>query len=362
MAIRILDAREAIQRVRQALERLPRVPLAQLPTPLEPAPRLTRAVGGPTIFVKRDDLTGLALGGNKARQLEYLLGEALHQGATAVLSGAGVDSNHCRQLAAACARLGLRACFILRGERPTRLEGNLLLDTLFGADCRFIPTERFYAEFPRAAGDWFAELSAQGERPYLIDTLGWDSPALGLAAVGYVNAALELEHQFRSLAWRPDAVYLCSGAATQAGLVLAQKYLGLPYRLVGVSASAFVPNKPGVIAQVAERAAGLLGLDLAVHPHEVTNLEEYLGPGYGAMTPASVAALRLAARTEGLLLDPVYTAKAMAALIDHAGRGLIRPAEQVLFLHTGGAPAVFLARNEAVATGDTRALSDAQRE
>ncbi len=337
--------------LRRALGRLPRVPLAHLPTPLEPAPRLGSALRGTAIYVKRDDLTGLALGGNKVRQLEYLLGEAVHERATAVITGAGVDSNHCRQLAAACAKLGLRACLILRGEHPVRREGNLLLDTIFGAECRFIPTERFYEEFEQVASGWANALSAEGERPYLINTLGTDTHSVAVAALGYVQAALEMEGQFEMLGWRPDAVYFCSGAATQAGLVLAGKCLDLPYRLMGISASQFIPEKPTVIAQVATRAARLLDLDLTFRPADISNEDAYIGAGYGALTAASVAALQLAARTEGLLLDPTYTAKALAALADHIVQGRIRAHERVLFLHTGGAPSVFLARNETIADG-----------
>jgi D-cysteine desulfhydrase family pyridoxal phosphate-dependent enzyme len=331
-----------------ALERRPRVRLAHLPTPIEGAPRLSAALGGPDIVVKRDDLTGLALGGNKVRQLEYLLGEALANDATAILTGAGVDSNHCRLLASACARLGLRACLILRGEPPVRLEGNLLLDVLFGAETRFLPADRFYEDFARVAETWSAELRTGGERPYVIDTLGWDSHSLDVAALGYVQAALEMEEQFEARDWKPDTIFCCSGAATQAGLAAAQGMLRLRYRLVGVSASSFIADKPAIIARVATRASSLLGESRPVASGEVFNLDGYIGAGYGALTPASIEAQRLAARTEGLLLDPTYTAKAMAALIDYARTGRLRAGERVLFLHTGGAPAVFLARNESV--------------
>jgi D-cysteine desulfhydrase family pyridoxal phosphate-dependent enzyme len=329
-----------------ALARRPRVRLGHLPTPIEGAPRLSAALSGPDIAVKRDDLTGLALGGNKVRQLEYLLGEALEIDATAILTGAGVDSNHCRLLASACARLGLRACLILRGEPPPRLEGNLLLDVLFGAESRFIPADRFYEDFARAAAAWSAELRAAGERPYLIDTVGWDSHSLGVAALGYVQAALEMEEQFEARGWKPDTVFCCSGAATQAGLAAARSILGLPYQLIGVSASSFIPDKPAIIARVATRASSLLGDSRPVASRDMINLDGYIGAGYGALTPASIEAQRLAARTEGLLLDPTYTAKAMAALIDYARTGRVRAGERVLFVHTGGAPAVFLARNE----------------
>jgi len=334
--------------LRRALGRLPRVRLAQLPTPLEPAPRLGSALGGISIRVKRDDLTGLALGGNKARQLEYLLGEAIHRGATAIITGAGVDSNHCRQLSAACAKLGLRACLVFRGDQPARIEGNLLLDKLFGAECRFIPGERFYDEFDQVASGWADTLSAQGEKPYVINTLGFDSHSVAVAALGYVQAALEMEEQFDTLGWRPDVVYFCSGAATQAGLALARKCLGLPYRLIGISASPFITGKPAVIAQVATRAARILNLDLTFQAAEICNDDAYIGPGYGALTAASVDALRLAARTEGLLLDPTYTAKALGGLVDHIAQGRVPADEKVLFIHTGGAPSLFLARNETI--------------
>ena len=334
-----------------AVARLPRVALADLPTPLEHASRLGQAIGVERLYVKRDDLTGLALGGNKTRQLEYLLGAALAEGATAVITGAGIESNHCRQVAAACAKLGLRACLIFRGARPPQPEGNLLLDELLGADRRFIPAERFYADFATTAESWTSELRAAGETPYVIDTLGWDSHSLGVAAIGYVQAALELEEQFARERWRPDLVYLCSGAATQAGLLVAKHALGLSYDIVGISASPFIPGKQDIIASVAGRAAALLGLDVRIDPSQVTNLSEYIGEGYGQPTPASGEAIRLAARLEGLLLDPTYTAKALAGLIDRRRRGLVAPAAAVLFIHTGGTPNLFLARNAGMATG-----------
>lgn len=335
--------------LRSALDRVPRARLAELPTPLDRAPRLARELGLASLYVKRDDLTGLALGGNKTRQLEYLLGEAQSLGATAVITGAGLESNHCRQLAAGCAKVGLRACLVFRGERPPRPEGNLLLDELFGAECRFLAADRFYAEFASTAQGWADELRRAGETPYLVDTLGWDSHSLGVAALGYVDAALELEDQFAREGWRPGLVYFCSGAATQAGLLVAKHSLGLSYEIVGISASPFITGKREIIAKVAGRAARLLGLDVAIDPAHVTNVDEYIGAGYGLPTPASRDAIRTAARLEGLLLDPTYTAKALAGLIDRRRRGLVDRDAAVLFIHTGGAPNVFLARNAGLA-------------
>ena len=321
--------------------------LGHLPTPLDDAPRLAREAGVASLHVKRDDLTGLALGGNKTRQLEYLMGDALAHGATAIITAGGVASNHCRQVAAACARLGLRACLVLRGDPPAQAEGNLLLSRVLGAETRFLPLAQFYERVLATAEEWAAELRAGGETPYLIDTIGWDSASLGIAALGYVDAALELEEQFAREGWRPDLAYLCSGAATQAGLLVARSALDLRYRVVAFSASPFIPDKPAVIATIARRASALLGLDLAFAPADVQNLDDQIGPGYGVATPASREALRLAASLEGLLLDPTYTAKALAGLLDHARTGRIDRSANVLFVHTGGAPNLFVSANAA---------------
>ena len=178
---------------------------------------------------------------------------------------------------------------------------------------------------------------------------GRDTHSVALAALGYVQAALELEEQFETLEWHQMSRTSALARRPRLALRWHGRVSTLPYRLVGISASPFIPDKPTVIAQVATRAARLLDLDLTLHPGEITNDDAYIGAGYGALTEESVAALRLAARTEGLLLDPTYTAKALAGLVDHIRRGRIRPHERVLFLHTGGAPSVFLARNEAIA-------------
>lgn len=322
----------------------PHVSLAQLPTPLDVVPRLGAAIGLPSLRVKRDDLTGFALGGNKSRQLEYLMGEARSNGATAIVTGAGVDSNHLRHTAAACARLGMKACLLVRGERPAQVEGNLLLDGIFGAECRFLG-ERFYADFATSAERWSQELREGGETPYLIDTLGNDSRSLGVAALGYVQAALELEEQFAAQGWRPELICLCSGGASQAGLLAAKHALGASWEVLGISASPFIQGKDEIMAKVATRALRLLGLGATVTSRDVTNLDAYIGTAYGVPTPESRDALLLAARTEGLLLDPTYTSKALAGLIDRRRRGLVDEHANILFIHTGGAPNLFLGRN-----------------
>ena len=241
--------------LRGALARLPRVPLAHLPTPLEPAPRLSSALGGTTIYVKRDDLTGLALGGNKVRQLEYLLGEAVHAGATAVVTGAGVDSNHCRQLAAACAKLGLRACLILRGERPARMEGNLLLDTIFGAESGSSRRRGSTTSLNRlrVAGRRRSPRRANGR----MSSTRWGGTPTRSPSPRSATSRRPLS--WRSSSRRSAGDRMSRTSALARRLRPASRWHGraltLPYRLVGISASPFIPDKPTVIAQVAMRAA-----------------------------------------------------------------------------------------------------------
>jgi len=325
--------------LRRSLANFSRVPLGVFPTPLDACPRLSETIGPIEIYVKRDDLTGLAFGGNKVRHLEYVFGDALQRGATAMISGSNAHANLPRQVAAACAKLGMRPFMLLRGERPERVGGNLLIYALMNGKCRFVPLDTYYETFARLADEWAAELTAAGERPYIFDDVDPDSHGLGLAALGYVNALLELESQFHELNWQPDVIYMCSAVTSQAGVAAGMVATGASYRLVGVSARN--PGAGTTITKVANQASALLELEHRFTEEEITNLSEYIGPIYGKPTDDSMAATRLAAQTEGLLLDPVYTGKAMAALIDHVHQGLIPPGSRVLFWHTGGTPALF---------------------
>lgn len=330
---------DRLSRLRRSLETFPRLPLGVFPTPLDPCPRLSEAIGPVEIYVKRDDLTGLAFGGNKVRHLEYVFADALQRGATAIISGSNAHANLPRQVAAACAKLGMRPFMLLRGERPEHVGGNLLIYALMDGKCRFVPLDTFYESFSRLADEWASELSAAGERPYIFDDVDPDSHGLGLAALGYVNALLELEGQFQEQNWRPDVIYMCSAVTSQAGVATALVATEAGYRLVGVSARN--PGAANTISKVANQASALLELEHRFTPEEITNLSDYIGPIYGKPTDESMAATRLAARTEGLLLDPVYTGKALAAVIDHVHQGVIVPGSRVLFWHTGGTPALF---------------------
>ena len=313
----------------------PRFPLGTFPTPLEPLPRLTAALGGPDLWVKRDDESGLALGGNKVRKLELLLGEALAQQADVVLTTGGAQSNHARLTAAAAKRAGLGCILVLRGDPALAPQGNLLLDHLLGADVRVFacrPEERAIRMAQIAD-----EQRAAGRRPYVIPLGG----STGLGALGYALAAKELADQASAQRLRVDHVIVSSSSGgTQAGLVLGTRLYGLPWRVWGITPDATEVELQALVADVASQAAALLGLP-PIPPAEIIVRDAYVGPGYGVMTPECRQAIRLVARTEGLLLDPVYTGKAMSGLIDLIRRGILKKGETVVFWHTGGTPALF---------------------
>ena len=323
--------------LRQAIDRLPRVHLAVLPTPLEEAARLSDALGGPPIFFKRDDLTGLAFGGNKTRHLEFILGEALQRGADTIITGASIQSNFCRQTAAACAKLGLRCVLYLNGEEKDAPQGNLLLDHLAGADVRLVQVRQLPDLIALCEEAADAERQA-GRNPIVVDL--WHGIA-SLGSVSYVECALEMRSQLEELGLLRVSVYLSSATATQGGLALAARALGLDWNVVGISPirTDLVPAE--VVANLGNEAAQRLGLDLRLTAAEIENQEDYIGPGYALPTEEAREAVELVARTEGLYLDPVYTAKAMAGLIDHIRAGELDPSRPVVFLHTGGTPALF---------------------
>lgn len=326
-----------VRELRLRLERLPRVRLAHLPTPLQALPRLSEALGDIELWVKRDDCTGLALGGNKTRQLEFTLGEALAEGADCVIQGADAQSNHCRQAAAAAARLGLECHLVLQGD-PARepLQGNLLLDHLFGAKLHW--TEADLGAGIDAEKEVLAErLRATGKKPYVIG----GSRGKGLGAAAYALQLCETAEQCVEAGFSPDYLYVCSAGATHAGLLLGLRALAWEVRLQAIAPIRWPYNVPAVISQAANALSDELDLGVQTTSDEVLHSEEYVGPEYGVPTRQARVAIELVARTEGLLLDPSYTGKAMAGLIDHVRRGVVQPGSRVLFVHTGGAPALF---------------------
>ncbi|MDW8071825.1 MAG: D-cysteine desulfhydrase family protein [Anaerolineae bacterium] len=319
---------------------MPRVSLGHFPTPLEELPRLARHLGIARLLVKRDDQTGLAGGGNKTRKLEFLVADALARGADTLVTAGAAQSNHCRQTAAAAARLGLRCVLVLGGDPPTAPPtGNLLLDTLLGAELRWSGPYRRGEQLHHVV----EALRAAGRCPYLIPYGG--SNALG--AAGYAEAMQELARQcdgFVSLANIACMVVASSSGATQAGLVVGAHLVAYPGQIIGIAIDK--EETPGIsytehLATLANQTAELLDTAKTFTPQDFIVMREYVGDGYGVVGEREREAIRLTARLEGLLLDPVYTGRAMGGLIDLIHRRVIGRRETVLFWHTGGVPALF---------------------
>jgi L-cysteate sulfo-lyase len=328
--------------VRRAAARLPRVSLAHLPTPLEEAPRFAKAIGAPRVFLKRDDCTGMLFGGNKTRHNEFLLADALRQGADVVVWGAGAQSNNCRQTAAACNKLGLEChLYLSRTTGHTDLQGNLLLDHLMGAHVHMVdaPMGPALTDLLLAKAEEFRKA---GRKPF-----AWDHvTGRPLAAVSYVLCLAEIVDQLQRAGIEPSAIYCAAAGATGAGLALGRAVLGLPWKVRLLCPIRWPWDTPADLAEVANQCATLLGLPHRLTAADIDIRDEFVGPSYGAVTKASREAIDLLARTEGILLDPAYTAKAMVGLIDDVRHGRIQPGKPILFLHTGGTPAVFAYRDD----------------
>lgn len=326
-----------------------RVNLCHKPTPVEEMQRLSKYLGGPRLLVKRDDCTGLAIGGNKTRKLEFLMGEALAKGANTVITSGGVQSNHCRQTAAAAAKLGMKCELILphlsRFESSTyETGGNLLLDQLLGAKLHVTTDMEAATELTREV---MRQVRARGDTPHLIPFGG--STAIG--ALGYVDAAFELARQAVELKLKIDYVVVTTGSCTtHAGLLVGLEgvrrmpQLDCDPRVIGVSVYYPEERALATVKQKSREAAQLVGLVDANLDERVVVSGDYLGGGYGEPTDAMVDAVGLAARLEGLLLDPVYTGKSLAGLVDLVRQGYFHSTDTVLFWHTGGTPALFAYR------------------
>lgn len=318
---------------------LTRLSIAHLPTPLEPLPRLSEAIHGPELWIKRDDQTGLATGGNKARKLEFLASDALARGADAgspvhLITAGAAQSNHARQTAAAAARLGLGCTLVLRGRPPGRAQGNLLLDQLLGASVRWSGDEPVMECMEQAAED----VRAEGGYPYVIP-YGGSNP---VGASGYVAAMEETLDQCAHLGIEFDwIVFASSSGGTQAGMVVGARALRFNGRVLGVSVDLSADALKSKVASLAAATAAHLDLEMTFSPDEIEVEDSYLGEGYGIVGPLERGAILEMARTEGILLDPVYTGRAFGGLLDMIAWDSFRPGERVLFWHTGGTPALF---------------------
>lgn len=331
---------ERERQLEEAIARLPRTPLASVrPTPLEAMEHLSTQLGGPKLYIKRDDLTGLAFGGNKTRMLEFSLAQAMAVGADTVVTGAAVQSNYCRQMAAACAKLGLELHLVLRAHREIdqqEIQGNHFLQRLLGAKVTVL-SDHDPAKHAVALREKAQELSAAGKRvfvPRLPETVDLD-------AIAYAEVALEIVRQCRELGVDPEYLYTAAMDTTQAGLVLGFAYTRSPIQVRGVSPVANAPGRMEAMARMANQAAQRLQLEIQFSERDFMNDDSYVGERYGIPTPEGIQAIQLVARSEGILLDPVYTSKAMAKLVADIQSGQLDKQAPVIFLHTGGAPALF---------------------
>jgi len=331
--------------IRARVARLPRVPLALLPTPLEEAPRLAAELGLKRLFIKRDDLTGLAFGGNKTRNLEFRMAEAVEQQAEVFIAGLEAQSNSARQTTAAANRLGMQTILVLHTDRDWQWQGNLLVDRVLGAEVRFVhggdPTD-----MDRALHATADEVRQLGKRPYVMNHAG--AFARG-SALAYLLCTLEIVEQMDALGLDPTDLYMASGNKGHAGLILGKHLLGRRFRTPAISQRFGDDRIPGAL-KGARDALQTLGWQMELGPEDVESYDEYVGQAYGAASTACPAPCRTPARTEGLLLDPVYTGKAMAGLIDHARSGVIGRDSRVIFIHTGGLPALFAFKDEILAS------------
>jgi len=322
------------------LDDFPRAGIARLPSALEPLPRLSAHLGGPALWIKRDDQIGLAIGGNKTRKLDFLMGEALAQGAKRVITFGGPQSNHARQTAAAARRLGLEPILILVGDEPERRQGNLLLDHILGAEVHFVsppgaPSGGISWESP----DALLDQAGLDRRDAYVIPLGGSCPT---GVLGYVEAAFELRAQAQARGLTIDYVVTAAGTGgTAAGLLAGLRLAGADTRVIAIDVGRLHADMATAIAKIATETAVLLGAKAAFRADDLA-VHDYTGERYAQPTPACQDAIRLLARHEGLLLDPVYTGKALAGLIDLIRQGRFQHLDSVVFLHTGGTPALYV--------------------
>jgi L-cysteate sulfo-lyase len=346
-------ANELTGKLRGLLNAVPRCSLCHLPTRLEKLQNLSRKLGI-NVYIKREDQTGLAMGGNKSRKLEFIMADAVAQGAKSIVTWAGVQSNWCRQAAAAARRVGIQPFLILfkRPGLPAALDGNALLDEIFGADVTVVEIPKDASIDKLEQVGHFIELVAQralekDKKPYIAPiggSLPEGSMKRPLGAFGYVDAMLELAEQAAQKGLSLDYVLCATGSGgTQAGLIAGKKLLSLGTRIVGISVSDKRTEVAELVAKIAAQTVqdltGVVGP--SVLPEEVIAFDSYVGAGYGMLNQKVVEAIRIVAEEEGILLDPVYTGKAMAGFLDFVKSGYFERGKNVVLVHTGGTPALF---------------------
>ena len=329
----------SIAELRESIDRVPRFALAHLPTPLEPLRNLSKELGGPTIWIKRDDCTGLAFGGNKTRHNEFLLGAALDEGADYFVWGAGVQSNNCRQTVAACVKAGIPIHLVLSRahlDGPVETQGNLLLDQLMGASIEFVDAP-VGPKLDAIIADRAEQLRQQGHHPFF-----WNrNPVVQIAAISYVECAVEIAEQCQHEQIAPTAIYVSSCGSTGSGLALGAAALGMDCPVKNIAPLTWPWDTATDMAEVACDVAKRLQIPHRLSAGDLDVSEDYIAPGYGTPGPDCLEALQLVARTESIFLDPIYSGKAVAGLIDHIRRGNFSNDDDIVFVHTGGTPVLF---------------------
>lgn len=341
----------------ERIDKYHRVKLASLPTPFQKLENLTEKLDRVDIYLKRDDLTGLAFGGNKARKLDFIVADAVQKGADTLVTWGGVQSNWCRQVAAAAATIGMKSVLVLFKSQTTAAgdDGNLLLDRLFGADIRIVEAAAIsnmleFAGVRRFVDPIVEETERAGNVPYVLPiggSLVEASMASPWGAIAYVNACAELLNQASAEGVRIDSVVLATGSgSTQAGLLVGAKLLSPATRVVGVTVYASKRKMTEYVRSISEQTVRHLDASIELMDEDIIVFEDYLKEGYGAFNDEVGAALRILAESEGILLDPVYTGKAMAGMLDLVKREYFGDGENVVFLHSGGTPALFPYRDD----------------
>ena len=324
------------------LEALPRFHLAEFPTPIHYLESFSKACNGPAIFMKRDDITSLGMGGNKTRKLEFLIGEALKQGKDTLVTAGGVQSNHCRLAAAAARKANLSCHLVLNGEQTESPNGNLLLDKIFGANVHYCDRKERDTRLSQVAEN----LVTSGKKPYVIPVGGSNS----IGSVGYVSAMLELETQLKDMHIKLDAiVFATSSGGTQAGLTLGAKIINFKGQVLGISIDQTKTGDepfPPVLKQIANTTAQRIGFPIQLVEEDFSLNCDYLGAGYAMPGDIEFNAIKDLAQYEGILLGPVYTARAMGGFINLIQKGYFRKDQTVLFWHTGGTPELFAWANQ----------------
>lgn len=327
---------------------MPRVSLAHLPTPLEEMKRLSEELGGPRLLIKRDDATGLAFGGNKARKLEFIMADAIKQGCDVIITSGGVQTNHGRMTAAAAAKLGLKPVLILTGDEPESYQGNLALDYLLGTDIHFVTADDYgdkdeNARKLREKGESTAQeikrrYEAEGHKCYIVPRGGRCSPG----TAGYLNATLEIYQQLIDKKIKADYIVTAVGSSSTIGsLILGNKVFNTGIKVVGFSVSRSADECKDRILEELEKDVKYYEYDVSFTKDEITVFDDYIGPGYALPTESGIEAIKLLAQKEAIILDYAYTGKAMAGLIDFIRKGYFKKDDTIIYLHTGGGPAIF---------------------